>query len=81
MVAILLSDKYKNLITKELNSFYSNTAVPKLLRELANRLNTEVNPSGDVTAQAAEILRDFARDYKILESNLRPCLLYTSRCV
>jgi hypothetical protein len=72
MVAILLSDKYKNLITKELNSFYSNTAVPKLLRELANRLNTEVNPSGDVTAQAAEILRDFARDYKILESNLRP---------
>ena len=72
MVAILLSGKYKNLITRELNSFYSNTAVPKLLVELADRLNTEVDPSGDVTAQAARILRDFARDHKILESNLRP---------
>jgi len=72
MVAILLSDKYKGLITKELKSFYSNPNISKLLKELAYRLNTEVNPSADVTAQAAKIYLDFVNDNNIIESGLKP---------
>ncbi len=73
MVAILLSDKYKDLIIKELKSFYSNPNISKLLKELAYRLNTEVDPSKDVTAQAAKIYLDFVDDNnKVLESGLKP---------
>jgi len=72
MVAILLSDKYKGLITKELKSFYSNPNIAKLLRELAYRLNTEVNPSEDITNQAAKIYLDFVNDNNIIESGLKP---------
>ena len=72
MVAILLSDKYKGLITKELKSFYSNPNIAKLLRELAYRLNTEVNPSENITNQAAKIYLDFVNDNNIIESGLKP---------
>ena len=72
MVAILMSDKYKSLITNELKNFYSNPNIPKLLRELAYRLNTEIDPTKDITVQAAKIYLDFIEKHKILESNLRP---------
>jgi len=72
MVAILLSDKYKGLITKELKSFYSNPNIAKLLRELAYRLNTEVNPSENITNQAAKIYLDFVNDNNIIKSGLKP---------
>lgn len=72
MVAILMSDKYKSLITNELKRFYSNPNIPKLLRELAYRLNTEVNPSEDITNQAAKIYLDFVNDNNIIESGLKP---------
>lgn len=72
MVAILMSDKYKSLITNELKRFYSNPNIPKLLRELAYRLNTEIDPTKDITVQAAKIYLDFIEKHKILESNLRP---------
>lgn len=72
MVAILLSGKYAWLIVDELERFYGNSKVPALLRKLADDLNQKIDPSKDVTRQAANILLKFNKDYKILESGLRP---------